>query len=256
MRTFEQLLTIMSIGENEMQRTLSIIAEIKVIADMNTERPQSAMNYFKNNMECIREGMWKGRCYVRDDSLFCVQEMLKQGRSSRDCRDIEKIFATHVEGSGRVDRNTGIEKFLSDCGTFFYKTYYTLLSINEHSQRINLEEKCSIPDRLKFERRYKKLRHQILNEYNACPTNKIEEKSRKDLRDLKREANAMLDICDLYLKQKAFDYKICYHTLIICANNPDILKELQISSSSCNYNQSRTGKVGGVKKLGFLDVLE
>lgn len=249
-RTFEQLLTIMSIGENEMQRTLSIIAEIKVIADMNTERPQSAMNYFKNNMECIREGMWKGRCYVRDDSLFCVQEMLKQGRSSRDCRDIEKIFATHVEGSGRVDRNTGIEKFLSDCGTFFYKTYYTLLSINEHSQRINLEEKCSIPDRLKFERRYKKLRHQILNEYNACPTNKIEEKSRKDLRDLKREANAMLDICDLYLKQKAFDYKICYHTLIICANNPDILKELQISSSSCNYNQSRTGKVG-VKKTRF-----
>lgn len=47
MRTFEQLLTIMSIGENEMQRTLSIIAEIKVIADMNTERPKSAMNYLK-----------------------------------------------------------------------------------------------------------------------------------------------------------------------------------------------------------------
>lgn len=125
-----------------------------------------------------------------------------------------------------------------------------MLSINEHSQRINLEEKCSIPDRVKFERRYRKLRHQILNEYDVCPTNKIEEKSRKDLRDLQREANAMLDICDLYLKQKAFDYKICYHTLIICANNPDILEKLQISSSSCNYNQSRTGKIG-FKKARF-----
>lgn len=124
------------------------------------------------------------------------------------------------------------------------------MSINEHSQRINLEEKCSIPNRLKFEKRYKKLRRQIRKEYDVCPTNKIEEKSRKDLRDLQREANAMLDICDLYLKQNAFNYKICYHTLIICANNPDILDKLQISSLSCNYNQSRTGKIG-FKKARF-----
>ena len=60
----------------------------------------------------------------------------------------------------------------------------------------------------------------------------------------------MLDICDLYLKQNAFNYKICYHTLIICANDPDILDKLQISSLSCNYNQSRTGKIG-FKKARF-----
>lgn len=250
-RTFDQLLTMMSIGENEMQRTLSIIAEIKIIADMNTSRVKTAMNYFKNNMECIREGMWKGRCYVRENFLLDVQEMLKQGKSPRDCRDIERIFATHVDGSVQVDRNRGIREFLSACGTFFYKTYYTLLSVNQHSQRINLEEKCSIPDRVKFEGYYKKLRRQIASEYEECPPKRIEEKSKSDLQNLQREANAMLDICDLYLTQRAFDYRICHHMLVICANNQEILKELKISSVPCNYNESRTGKIGHKKARFF-----
>ena len=248
-RSFDELLTLMSIGENEMQRTLSIVAEIKIIADMKTERIQSALSYFMNHMDCVWEGIWKSSCYVNPDLLDNIQRTLKLGKSFRDKNDISKIFQHHVDESARVDRNKVIAKFLSQCGEFFYRTYYTVLIINKYINRyarekVDIESKYKIPNRIKYEKQYKSLWDAIEQRYSQC--NSYEKVSRialVDLVALQREALAILDICDLYLYNNAFGYQPSHKVIMICANNPDILNEINLESRSCDFNQVKTGKL-------------
>lgn len=244
-RSFEQLLTIMSIGENEMQQTLSIVADIKVIADMRVNQTHTAMLYIKNHMKCIGEGIWKSRCFMTDDLLEHIQNMLMENRSFRDQNDISKIFQDHVDSSYKVDRNSVIVDFLTKCSEFFYRTYYTVCTINEYmDNKVRLEEKYTIPTRIKYEKRYKKLRKKIESEYANCFENERLGKSKEDLQRLQREAMAMLDICDLYTIKNAFGYEPYYHSIIVCADNPDTIEKIRFDSLSCNYNESRTGMLG------------
>lgn len=244
-RSFEELLTMMSIGENEMQRTLSIIAEIKTIADMKVEQVHAAMSYFKNHMDSICEGIWKSRCYVKFDLLEDIQEMLKLNKNSRDIFDISRIFKEYVDGSSALDRNEVIVNFLQDCGEFFYRAYHTVRIINEYStNKINLEEKCRIPPRIKYEKHYKKLRRRIDSRYRQCRPKDRYRMAIADLQKLQREAMALLDICELYLAQGAFGYSTYFQSIIVCANNPDILSRLRMPIRDSNFNQTKTGCIG------------
>lgn len=244
-RSFEQLLTIMSIGENEMQRTLSIVADIKVISDMKVDQTHTAMLYIKNHIKCIGEGIWKSRCFMTDNLLEDIQNMLMENRSFRDRSDISNIFQDHVDASHRVDRNSVIVDFLIKCSEFFYRTYYTVCIINEYmDNKVDLEEKYTIPIRIKYEKRYKKLRKKIKSEYDKSSKRERLGKSKTDLQRLQREATAMLDICDLYTIKSAFGYEPYYHSIIVCADNPDITKKIRFDSLPCNYNESRSGMLG------------
>ena len=242
-RNFEQLLTMMAIGKNEMQRTLSIIAEIKIIADMKTDEIQTSMLYFKNHMACIREGIWKSRCYVNYDLLENVQDMLKLNKVSRDQLEISRLFQDYVDGAV-VDKNDIIGEFLKECGKFFYKTYYTILIINKYaSSPIDLEANCPIPKRIKYERHYKSLYNNIKDKYQEKNRNERAEIAIFDIRELQREAMALLDICDLYLVNSAFGYRFYSNLIIVCADESDILNELNLYSDDCKFNQSGTGAI-------------
>lgn len=244
-RAFGELLTLMSIGENEMQRTLSIVAEIKIIAEMKTERVSSALSYFMNHMDCIWEGIWKSSCYVKPDLLEDIQEVFLQGKNFRDSADLTRIFQEYVDGCARVDHNEVISNFLRQCGEFFYRTYYTVYLVNKYiTEKVDLEAKCKIPNRFKYEKQYKALWDTIEAKYKNCESCDLPRIALNDLIALQRESMAILDICDLYLKHSAFGYETYHQAIIICANTPDILSELQIASRGCNFNQSKTGKIG------------
>lgn len=242
--SFEELLTLMSIGENEMQRTLSIVAEIKIIADMKTEKLSSALSYFKNHMDCIWEGIWKSSCYVAPHLLDHIQGLLEQGKNFRDAAEISRLFQEYVDGSARVDRNEVISSFLRQCGEFFYRTYYTVCIINNNvNESVDLEAKCKIPYRFKYEKSYKDLWDSIAAKYRKCPRRDLSKMALNDLIGMQREAMAILDICDLYLKYTAFGYKPSKRSIIICADNQEIFKELQLVSRESTFNRTQNGKL-------------
>lgn len=244
-RTFEEMITLMSIGDNELQRTLSLIAEIKVVADLRVSSVHKAMAYMKNNMDSIGDGIWKSRCYMKEDLMDNLQDMLSQGRDSRDQRDISKIFQYYVDASPLVDRNSQIVEFLRNCGKFFYKAYYIVWAIKNNCrgmENIDFDSVYKIPQRLSYEQRYKSLRRNIDKSYRECKVSELNKKALVDLKQLQKEATAMLDICDLYLSQNAFWFRRNMRVLIVCANEKNFLDNIQLQVPGYNFMNSIRNK--------------
>lgn len=243
--SFDELLTLMSIGENEMQRTLSLVAEMKVIADMKTENLSAMLFYFSNNLNNILEGIWKSSCFVKSDLLEDIQEALKQDKSKRDIADITRIFQEYVDDSSRVDYNSVISEFINQFRDYFYRALYTVSIISKYvPDRINLEARNKIPKRIKYSKQYNEFRDKIAQKYKACSKTMLNQAATADLIDLQHEAMALLDICDLYFEHNAFGYTPYFQSIIVCANNPNILSELELFSRDCSFRLAKAGKIG------------
>ena len=199
--TYTKFLTLLAIGENTQDRLLSLMAEINLVTriNMTSTSKKDLINSMEAVLSAVTSGVWKYRCFCCENLLDDILAILSSVNSA-------VIPLTELVDSGRVeDRNDDLRVFLDECGRFLYRIVFIFYYITGKSYLNNYEwsNKSTLELREEIRRKYTK-------EYLTQ-----EQQIANDILELIYEAKGRLDICDLYLKESAFNYQVNKKLIII-----------------------------------------
>ena len=202
--TYTKFLTLLSIGENSSERLLSLMAEINLVARVNTSsrKKDELVRSLDTAMDGVVNGVWKYHCYCRENLLEDIFGQLCE-RDSQILRSSILLNSTVVD-----DKNKEITSFLKECGRFLYKVAFTysciinrdLLPPFENSNKDVLDLRDNIW------KRYTKV--YLQNEQAVV----------QDIVELISEAKARINICDIFLKERAFYFEPHQKLLVVYAS--------------------------------------
>lgn len=231
--TYNKFLTAISIGRNEKERLLSLVAEIYLFLSVNIDgrnlSVKSILLKIKQKYDGICSGVWKYACY-KQKNLF------------------ESLFATLSKYNGNVmrcsldyiskpvDRNPNILQYIDECGEFLVNLAYALYKMGQ-MYGINMAENQS-----DFNYIYDIDQDTIakLDNYYAQPV--PENQVLDDISQLRMEAGAIVDKCDIFIAEEAMFYET-YKSIFVVYSNKEQLPEsirkyavLNDSGNNENFN--------------------
>lgn len=218
--SYNKFLTLLAIGNNEKERLLSLAAEIYLFLSVQIEGLTAKRSLLKirDKFDGICSGIWKYVCY-KNDSLL---EKLFRSMSKYN-KNVVRSSIDYLSKS--VDRNPNIIDYIDECGDFLIALAYNL---NKMGKVYNI----------KFAETH--------SDFNYIPPEKLmelesidngdfdDEKIERSLQEFKLEAGALIDKCDIFLKEEAMFYKICKTIFIIYSGTtqlPDALYKQAIKHS-------------------------
>lgn len=183
------LLTLVAIGNREKDQVLSLVAEIRLFANLSkTFTASTFVTYMGNVMDAIWSGVWKYECYqkINIDTDY-VRPILADQPAS--------YIGFRAALSTKVDNNPEISKFMTLCGNFLVRC----AQFYEAAKIATKKTGRKIPTRLEA-LDLSELKSENLPSFNPndLPSQFI---------TLRNEALALVDICNLYLDESALSYQ-------------------------------------------------
>lgn len=210
--TYTKFLTLLSIGENSGERLLSLMAEINLVAKVNTSSTEKKdlLNSLSTVMDGVASGIWKYHCYCRNDLIEDILGILSYRNPA------VSVTSFMLDCSIVDDKNNQIIIFLKECGEFLYKVAFTYWVLTSKNVLSSFE--FSNKDMLG-------LRSAIQQKYTPDYL-KQNKKIEQDIIELIQEAKGRINICDIYLKERAFYYEHHQKMIVVytserneCINN-------------------------------------
>lgn len=182
------LLTLMAIGDNEKEQILSLVAEISLFSSLNSgiESIELLTKYIGSIMDGVWSGVWKYKCYSHVDNI--PKEIIQSGLSRNPYH--YSILSSCV--SRRFDANTDILNFRDYCGDFLTRIAIFYEELKSLCTKKNIGRK--MPAKMDF--------------CSEIAKDRLEsrEEAMTQYLTLKNEAQALIDICEVYLHEGAFSH--------------------------------------------------
>lgn len=201
--TYNRLLTLLAIGENEKEQMLSIVAEINLFYSINVKSNDLNIILKKAKIvfDGICSGIWKYLCYRNDILSKIFDGMGKE--------EVNVCRAKLDYVSLRINKSRQMNDFVDDCGSFLVCLAYTLSKLFEkyHIAFSKPRDFRYIYDKLYARELY-------------CAEKRYEQpvSQGKDLDDilmLHREAGSLIDYCDIILEEEAVNIEKITKALIV-----------------------------------------
>lgn len=214
--SYNKFLTLLSIGNNEKERLLSLIAEVYLFLNVRITGLSMRRSIVKirNVYDGICSGVWKYCCYQQDALLERMFERL-----SKINPNILRLSIEYV--SKAVDRNPNIVEYIQECGGFLQRLAYDLYWIgkkyNINFSNVSSDFAFAVPENRDRE-----------NYYETLDDDKI----RYVIQKYRMEAGALIDKCDIFLKEEAMFYEVVKSVFVIYSDKPafpDALREYSIN---------------------------
>ncbi len=212
--TYNKFLTLLAIGNNEKERLLSLAAEIYLFLNVRTGglSLKSSLVKMKNVYDGICSGVWKYCCYRQNELLERMLRLL-----SKTNHNIARIGIEYV--SKAVDRNPNITAYIQECGEFLQRLAYDLYRMGK---RYNLKFAGVSSD---FD--------YVISEYAGERDDGYYETASDDevlcaIQKLRMEAGALIDKCDIFLKEEAMFSEVLKSVFVIYSDSavfPDKLRK-------------------------------
>ena len=196
-RTFNEFLTLLSIGASNKERALSLIAEIYLISreEIQSESIEDLLSKVINNtLDGLDSGLWKYWCYSKEELLYLL--FIELSRIDGNNTDVLKGTKDYI--TRQTDKSDELAAFITECGEFLYKVAYTYYYLaKKYVPRISED----IPNKRYFYwNKLKKLRQEIKSRISDTSL----EEDKKLLQNIQKEALAYVSACDLYLALGSF----------------------------------------------------
>lgn len=216
--SFNEFLTLLSIGNSNIDRLLSLIAEIHLLSKVKLGENNISNQVSKiitSVSDGIDSGLWKYWCYSQKDLL----ENLFSELSIRDNDSTRVIRGALNYGTRQTDINPALLSYIDDCGLFLYKTAYTLFYLAEKYNLGHIERIFN--KRYFFWNKFDDLRHEIRHKiYTDSET-----EDNVLLEEIQRESLAYISLCDLYIERPFFKINHYTATLSICSEKKKEIEE-------------------------------
>ena len=236
-RTFNEFLTLLSIGDSNKERALSLIAEIYLISrgEIQNESMEKLLNkVIYNTLDGLDSGLWKYWCYSKEELLYLL--FIELSRIDGNNTDVLKGANDYI--TRKTDRSDELAAFITECGEFLYKVAYTYYYLaKKYVPRISDD----IPNKRYFYwNKLKELRQGIKNRIS----NTSLEEDKKLLQNIQKEALAYVSACDLYLALGSFANRHFESILSIYSDEKSKIQQ-KIGNSFINIFNSE--KINGEK---------
>lgn len=231
--TYNKFLTAMSIGRNEKERLLSLVAEIYLFSSVNIDgrnlSAKSILLKIKQKYDGICSGVWKYACYKQENLVENLFKILSKYNANAMRCSLDYI-------SKPVDRNPNILQYIDECGEFLVCLAYVLHKMGQ-VYGIHMDENQS-----DFKYIYNIGQDNIaqLDNYYQEPIS--EDQMLNDIYQLRMEAGALVDKCDIFIAEEAMFYEV-YKSIFVVYSNKEQLPEairkravLNDRGNSENYN--------------------
>lgn len=231
--TYNKFLTAISIGRNEKERLLSLVAEIYLFFSVNIEgrnlSNKSMLLKIKQKYDGICSGIWKYACYKQKslfENLFLVL--------SKYNGNVMRCSLDYI--SKPVDRNPNILQYIDECGEFLVSLAYALYKMGQ-IYGVNMFENES-----DFKYIYD-VDHTIISKLDNYYGRRIsDDQIRNDIFQLRMEACALVDKCDIFIAEEAMFYETYKSIFVVYSNKerlPESIKKYAVlndSGNNENYN--------------------
>lgn len=190
--SFNEFLTLLSIGNSNKDRLLSLIAEIHLLSKVKLSEKNIGNQVSKiisSVSDGIDSGLWKYWCYSQKDLL----ENLFTELSIRDNHSTRVMRGVLNYSTRQTDISPVLISYINDCGLFLYKTAYTLFYLAEKYKLCHKER--TFNKRYFFWAKFNNLRHEI--KQKICTSSETEDFIL--LKEMQKEALAYTSLCDLYI---------------------------------------------------------
>lgn len=222
--TYNKFLTLLSIGNNEKERLLSLVAEIYLFLTVRIEglSMQKILVKMRNVYDGICSGAWKYCCY-RQDAL--LEKMLK--RLSELNYNISRLSIEYI--SKEVDRNPNIKEYMMECGAFLQRLAYDLYRMGR-KYNINFS---NVSSDFGFVVSGSDISEDCY--YEAFGDDEIYQVIQK----FRMEAGTLIDKCDIFLKEEAMFYEVLKSVFVIYSDKVDFPNTLRKYSINVDLGKSR-----------------
>ena len=226
--TFNKFLTLISIGDNDQERILSLAAEIYLFVSIKTEGLDliDIIKKLKSKFDGFSSGVWKYRCFKYNKLIPQIFHEMSKRNSN--------VLNSYLEYVTRkVDLNTDITYFISEIGDYLVSMTYTMYKIAK-------KLKVSITDDLSdFRYIYCEDNKEILDLINKRYDSDIKEEDiKRDIILLQMEGRSILDRCDIYTTDEVlsfYNYKKIFVVFSDDGQFPDELRQYQTICKESNY---------------------
>ena len=195
--TPNDLLTLIAIGNSEKDQVLSLIAEIRLFANLAKSFDNSTfVTYLSSVMSAVWNGVWKYICYRNlNVETDCVRPVLIGNVSEYVC------FKSAI--STRIDNNPDISTFLDVCGAFLIRCAQFYEAVKESGSGMGKKiptyiNSLDLPELRK--------ENHLSYTSDELPTQFL---------ILRNEALALIDICNLYLDENAMSYQTLQSVYVV-----------------------------------------
>lgn len=215
--TYNKFLTLLSIGNNEKERLLSLVAEIYLFLSVRIDglSIRNSLLKMRNVYDGICSGVWKYCCYRQEELLERVFKRLSEYN-----HNLSRLSIDYV--SKAVDRNPNIMEYMQECGEFLQRLAYDLYQVGK-KYNINFSNVSSDFD---F----------VISEYNGNEEHYYElfddDKVNQMIQQFRMEAGTLIDKCDIFLKEEAMFYEVLKSVFVIYSDTavfPDMLRKYSIN---------------------------
>lgn len=216
--TYNKFLTLLSIGNNEKERLLSLVAEIYLFFSVRTEglTLRNRLLKMRNVYDGICSGVWKYCCYTQEALLERVIKQLSKYNGN-----VGRVSVDYV--SKTVDRNPNITAFIQECGEFLQRLAYDLYLMGK-KYNINFSNVSS-----DFGFVVSKYADKSNESYYETIT---DDEILQSIQKFRMEACALIDKCDIFLKEDAMFYEVLKSVFVIYSDTAvfsDMLKRYSIN---------------------------
>ena len=213
--TYDQFLTILSIGENRKNQILSLCAEIYQVICLKEEMffdtpDQALINKYKPMLSGINSGLWKYHCF-KGNALRKTTEKIMEYEGLDAVRAIQPIQTSHDKGDSLV-------KLRDEMGEFLFRAAYILNELLRISGRVSQFYCSNIDDTHPTSERRGVNSKTVFNKANFYFRKDVKAQIDSDIAEsekrygtketikeyvhvINQEAQHLLDKCDLYLEK-------------------------------------------------------
>lgn len=213
--TYNKFLTVISIGRNEKERLLSLVAEIYLFLSVNIDgrnlSVKSILLKIKQKYDGICSGIWKYACYKQGSLIEKLFKIL-----SKHNGNVMRCSLDYI--SKPVDRNPNILQYIDECGEFLVCLAYALNKMGQ-IYGIHMDENQSD---FKYIYNIDKDNIARLDNYYEKPI--LENQILDDIFQLRMEAGALVDKCDVFIAEEAMFYEV-YKSIFVVYSNKEQLPE-------------------------------
>ncbi len=235
-RSYSDFLTLLAIGPDKKNQMFSLMAELYLLTriDMDAslqeilrEMDKAREDKYLGIMDGINSGMWKYAC-------FCEKDMIDEifSKASNTQSDIRYIKEEYLTSVGENDENPIYAEMIEQCGRLLYEIAYLF---NYAQKKYTNEERNKVLRKAAFyNKQFDSMRHAIKS---ICET-ASEEEIIKDLKELKKRAQALINECDLCIEEAAFKAIRVYNDIFVIYHPDNVLsrngKEIKVQNSRSN----------------------